>query len=74
MSATTARLICELASVWMVGIAGIMAFLVFTIDRLNRQVAELEARVRALGGEEAATTSGPGAAEADAAFPPARAA
>jgi len=74
MSATTARLICELASVWMVGIVGIVAFLVFTVDRLNRQVAELEARVRALGGEAAATTSDLGAAGADAAFPPARAA
>ncbi|MDG3007457.1 hypothetical protein [Paludisphaera mucosa] len=51
VSITTLKLICELASVWMVGMVAILAFVVVTVDRLNVRIAELEDRIKVLGGE-----------------------
>jgi hypothetical protein len=59
VSLTTLKVICELASVWMVGIVAIVGFVVVAVDRLNVRIAELEERVRVLSGEPARPTPAP---------------
>ncbi|WP_165247127.1 hypothetical protein [Paludisphaera soli] len=61
VSLTTLKLVCELASVWMVGIVAIVAFVVVAVDRLNVRIAELEERIRVLSGEPARPTPAPAA-------------
>ncbi len=65
VSLETMKLVCELASVWMVGIVAIVAFVVVAVDRLNVRIAELEERVRVLSGEPARPAPAPSARRAD---------
>jgi hypothetical protein len=50
VSIATLKLACELAGVWMAGMAAILAFVVATVDRLNARIAELETKLEAAQG------------------------
>lgn len=50
VSIATLKLACELAGVWMAGMAAILAFVVSTVDRLNARIAELETKLEAAQG------------------------
>ena len=50
MSAETLKLACELAGVWMVGMAAVLGLVVATVDRLNARIAELEEKLEAAEG------------------------